>query len=132
MRSIKGANTTPELLVRKYLFKKGYRFSIHKKNLPGKPDIVLRKYKTVIFIHGCFWHGHADCNKSSLPKTETQFWQEKIEKNKLRDQKNIEQLKNLGWKVLIIYQCELKNKNIESSMERVISELTQSLKKLNI
>jgi DNA mismatch endonuclease (patch repair protein) len=123
MRNIKGINTAPELVVRKYLFKLGYRFSLHRRKMPGTPDIVLKKYKTVIFVNGCFWHGHNGCNKSSLPKTRTSYWSDKIEANRIRDKINIEKLEALGWKVITIYQCELRNKNIESTMERVLSKL---------
>ena len=126
MRSIKGANTAPELAVRRYLFKHGFRFSLHRKDLPGKPDIVLRKYKTVIFVHGCFWHGHQGCLKGRLPKTNVEFWSEKIQRNQTRDKTNINDLVKLGWKVIVIYQCELKNKTIDKTMSAVIKQLEKT------
>jgi len=123
MKSIKGVNTTPELIVRKFLFKKGFRFSLHKKNLPGTPDIVLKKYKTVIFVNGCFWHGHLNCKKSGLPKSRTEFWKSKIEKNVNRDLNNNKKLKSLGWNVIIIHQCEIKNQYMDETMENVTSQI---------
>jgi DNA mismatch endonuclease (patch repair protein) len=123
MRNIKGVHTTPELLVRKYLFKYGFRFSLHRKNLPGTPDIVLSKYKTVIFVSGCFWHGHIGCVKSGLPKTRVEFWETKIFRNKERDSLNIKKLEKLGWKVIVIFQCELKKKDLDRTMASVIERL---------
>src|SRR5690606_4842738 len=102
MSQVKGKDTKPELLVRRFLFSNGLRYRLYDKKLSGKPDIVLPKYKTVIFIHGCFWHGHENCKYSALPKTRTQFWSDKIEGNKQRDKNNIEQLINKGWNVLIV------------------------------
>jgi DNA mismatch endonuclease (patch repair protein) len=127
MRSIKGMNTMPELLVRQFLFKKGFRFSLHRKNLPGTPDIVLRKYKTIIFVNGCFWHGHLDCSKSSLPKTRIQFWHDKIARNREKDIINEKKLIDLGWNVITVFQCELKNKNIEDTMSNVILSIENNL-----
>lgn len=109
MGRIKGKNTKPEIMVRKFLFSKGFRFRIHDMKLPGKPDIVLPSYKTVIFVHGCFWHNH-DCNAGKLPEIRKDFWKEKISENINRDKKNINTLENLGWSVLTIWQCKLKNK----------------------
>ena len=108
MSGIKGKNTKPEIRVRKVLHKAGYRFRLHGKNLPGKPDIVLAKHKTVIFVHGCFWHGH-DCKYFKWPKTRPEFWRNKIEGNKTRDASQQEKLKNLGWQVKVIWECEVKN-----------------------
>lgn len=111
MSRIKGSNTKPELLVRKFLFAAGLRYRLNDKKLPGKPDIVLKKYKTVVFVHGCFWHGHQGCKYFVMPKTRTPWWKEKIEANKARDLKNIEKLTNLGWQVLEVFECELKKEN---------------------
>lgn len=108
MSRIRSKNTKPEIKVRKYLFSNGFRYRLHQKNLPGKPDIVLKKYNTVIFIHGCFWHGHDGCKYFVVPKTRTAWWLEKIRKNKLNDQVNMEKLKQIGWKVIVIWECELK------------------------
>ena len=110
MSQIKGKNTKPEMLVRKFLFSKGFRYRINDKKLPGKPDIVLPKYKTVIFVNGCFWHGHENCKYFKLPKTRTEWWKEKIEKNIENDLTKQSQLFNLGYRVLIIWECEIKSK----------------------
>jgi DNA mismatch endonuclease, patch repair protein len=107
MRAIKSANTRPEILVRKALHAAGFRFRLHSKNLPGKPDIVLPKYRTVIFVHGCFWHGH-DCKYFKAPKTRTEFWLNKIAKNKRRDKINADKLIELGWRVLVVWECDTR------------------------
>ena len=106
MSRIKGKDTKPELIVRSLLHKMGYRFRLHKKDLPGKPDIVLPKYKTVIFVHGCYWHRHKGCKYTYNPKTRVDFWQKKFKNNILRDKKNKIDLKKAGWKVFIIWECE--------------------------
>ena len=108
MASIKSKDTRPELIVRKYLFSRGYRFRINHKRLPGKPDIVLRKYRTVIFVNGCFWHGHKECKYYTLPKTNMVFWKQKIERNKLRDITVRHKLAQMGWHCLTIWECQLK------------------------
>lgn len=111
MAKISGKETKPEIIVRKFLFSNGFRYRKNDKRLPGKPDIVLPKYKTIIFVHGCFWHGH-HCPAGKYPKTNTEFWVSKIESNIKRDKKNIDALKMSKWKVIIIWQCELKTKNL--------------------
>ena len=108
MAAIKGKNTRPELLVRSMLHRAGYRFSLHRKDLPGKPDIVLPKYKTVIFVHGCFWHRHQGCKGTTTPKTRTEFWQAKFDRNVSNDRKHTRQLRKLGWHVLTVWECQLK------------------------
>ncbi|WP_280641795.1 very short patch repair endonuclease [Anaeroarcus burkinensis] len=123
MARIRSHNTKPELIVRSMLHKAGFRFRVNKKTLPGKPDIVLAKYKTVIFVHGCFWHSHPGCRRASLPQTNTEFWKEKLEKNKLRDEKEVEELKELGWSVVIVWTCQLKDKN--SLMEKLLLKLKE-------
>lgn len=123
MSKISGKETKPEILVRKFLFSRGYRFRKNVKELPGKPDIVLPKYKTAIFIHGCFWHGHS-CQRGSLPESNREFWKEKINKNIERDSQNILQLEEKGWSVIIIWQCEMKNKeDKEIRFNKLIDEL---------
>ena len=107
MSAIKSKNTKPEIKVRKVLHSMGYRFRLHRKDLPGSPDIVLPKYKTVIFVHGCFWHRHENCKYASTPKTRKEFWENKFNKNIKRDKNNFKELKNLNWKVLVIWECEL-------------------------
>jgi DNA mismatch endonuclease, patch repair protein len=108
MSRVKGRNTTPELIVRRMLFALGYRYRLHRKDLPGKPDIVFGPRKKAIFVHGCFWHGH-NCRKGRLPKSNATFWRLKIDTNKKRDRKRLRQLNALGWKVLVIWQCQLKD-----------------------
>jgi DNA mismatch endonuclease (patch repair protein) len=112
MSAIKSKNTKPEITVRKLLHSMGYRFRLHKKDLPGSPDIVLPKYKTVIFVHGCFWHRHQNCKYASNPKTRREFWEKKFKENIERDKKTQEKLKNLGWKTNIVWECEVKNREI--------------------
>jgi len=109
MSRIKGKDTKPELIVRSLLHKMGYRFRIHRKDLPGKPDIVLPKYKTVILVHGCFWHRHKDCKYAYTPKSRIEFWQDKFHGNVERDKKHQKQLKALGLKVHVIWECETKD-----------------------
>lgn len=108
MSQIKGKDTKPEEIVRKYLFSKGFRYRKNVSNLPGKPDIVLPKYKTCIFVNGCFWHKHEGCKYFVWPKNNADFWKEKIEKNTARDTQNFARLESEGWRVLIIWECQLK------------------------
>lgn len=122
MSRISGKETKLEILVRKHLFSNGFRYRKNVKELPGKPDIVLPKYKTIIFIHGCFWHGHT-CKAGKLPETNYKFWNKKINSNIIRDRKNILMLEEKGWKVIVIWQCELKNKNLEA--EKLASLITE-------
>ena len=112
MSAIKSKNTKPEITVRKLLHSMGYRFRLHRKDLPGSPDIVLPKYKKVIFVHGCFWHRHQNCKYASNPKTRREFWEKKFKENIERDKKTQEKLKNLGWKPNIVWECEVKNREI--------------------
>jgi len=123
MSKISGTETKPEMLVRKYLFSKGFRFRKNDKRLPGRPDIVLPKYKTVIFIHGCFWHGH-HCKAGKLPKTNKEFWENKINSNIERDKKNQHKLEKLGWTIITIWQCKLKNKKM---MIKKLKEIEQKI-----
>ncbi|WP_299735542.1 DNA mismatch endonuclease Vsr [uncultured Endozoicomonas sp.] len=110
MAGIRGRDTKPELLIRKAIFARGFRFKLQDKSLPGKPDLVFPKYKAVIQVNGCFWHGH-DCPIFRLPKTRRDFWQEKITGNQLRDKRNIELLKGAGWRILTVWECALKGQN---------------------
>lgn len=109
MSGISGKNTKPELTVRKVLHKMGFRYRLHVASLPGCPDIVLPKYKKIIFVNGCFWHGHSECKRSARPSTNVDFWNKKIEGNISRDKKIKEELERLGWSVLIIWQCQIKD-----------------------
>ncbi len=123
MSRIKGKNTKPEMLVRKYLFAHGFRYTLHSKKLPGKPDIVLPKYRTVIFVHGCFWHGHDGCKYFVVPKTRTDWWLNKISGNIANDTKAIKALKQAGWKVLIVWECKLKQDKLENTLTSILKDL---------
>jgi len=129
MSRIKNKNTKPEILVRKFLFANGFRYRINDKKLPGKPDIVLPKYKTVIFVNGCFWHGHENCRYFKLPATRTDWWKEKIEKNIENDLKKHAQLKVAGYKVIVIWECELKGKTKEITLIELKKEFEITKKK---
>lgn len=120
MSRIKGKNTKPEMLVRKFLFAQGFRYRLHVKNLPGKPDIVLPKYKTIILIHGCFWHGHNGCRYFVVPKTRTEWWVNKINRNKELDKKNVRLLCQDSWKVLTIFECKLKKGKIDETLQQLL------------
>lgn len=124
MSHIRSKNTKPEILVRHTLWVNGFRYRLHDKKLPGKPDIVLGKYKTVIFINGCFWHGHTGCKDFVIPKTNTPFWIDKIARNKERDENDINELKTAGWKVYIIWECELKKAAFDSTMHMLLKNLS--------
>tara|TARA_B100000614_G_scaffold235176_1_gene231763 strand:- start:105 stop:473 length:369 start_codon:yes stop_codon:yes gene_type:complete len=118
MAAIKSKNTKPEIVVRKMLYALGYRFRLHRKDLPGSPDIVLPKYKTVIFVHGCFWHRHENCKYASTPKTRKEFWNKKFTTNIERDIQIQEKIKNIDWRSVVIWECETKN--IENLKGRII------------
>jgi len=113
MSAIKSKNTKPEIKVRKILHSMGYRFRLHGKDLPGSPDIVLPKYKTVIFVHGCFWHRHKNCKYASTPKTRQEFWEAKFRENINRDKLNQENLSSKGWKIIVVWECEIKDKDFD-------------------
>lgn len=117
MVAIRGKNTKPELLVRKFLFGRGFRYRLNDSRLPGHPDVVLRKYRTVIFVNGCFWHGHDNCRYFRLPKTNVDFWKAKIERNKKRDVKEQRQLAALGWHCITVWECQLKPKVRNQTLE---------------
>lgn len=123
MSQIKGKNTMPEIMVRKYIFSKGFRYRLHDKKLPGKPDVVLPKLKVVVFIHGCFWHGHSNCRYFVLPKTRTEWWLKKIERNKQLDSENSKKLRDAGWKVLTIFECKLKSNSRKKTLDNLVKRL---------
>src|SRR5690242_12106369 len=123
MSRIRGKNTQPEIAVRKLLHRLGYRFRLHTRNLPGRPDIVLPKFKTVIFVHGCFWHGHKGCRYFVVPKSRTEWWVSKIKRNKELDEINAAKLREMGWRVVEIYECQLKKAVIGSTEEWLLTEL---------
>ena len=123
MSQIKSKDTTPEIIVRKYLFSHGYRYRINYPKLKGKPDIVLPKYKTVIFINGCFWHGHNNCKYFVIPKTRTEWWIEKITNNVKRDEKNHKFLKDSGWEVIVIWGCQLRTDKRVQTLNSLLDKL---------
>jgi DNA mismatch endonuclease Vsr len=123
MSRIKGKNTKPEILLRKYLFSQGLRYRLYSKNLPGKPDIVLTKYKTVIFVNGCFWHGHEGCRYFVIPKTRTDFWVNKININVHNDRIVSRQLEGMGWRVIIVWECELKKEKREDTLCMLVNNI---------
>lgn len=126
MSKISGKNTKPEILVRKFLFANGFRYRKNVKSLPGSPDIVLPKYKTVVFIHGCFWHGHTNCKFANIPSSNIPYWQKKRETNLKRDVKKILELENSNWRVLIVWGCELKNvERRNERMRKLVEEIKQ-------
>jgi len=127
MSRIRSKDTKPEMVVRKFLFSKGFRYKLHDKNLPGKPDIVLPKYKTVIFIHGCFWHGHEGCRYYTIPKTKTEWWLNKINTNVSNDRKSVVMLTDLGWKVFEIWECELKQAKADENLSALVSKIRPSV-----
>ena len=127
MSHIRSKSTKPEILVRKWLWAHGYRYRLNVKSVPGKPDIVMRKYRTAIFVNGCFWHGHEGCKQFVLPKTNTKFWQNKIDSNRTRDQKNYDTLINAGWQVIVLWQCKLTKQELEPTMQSVAVALNQNL-----
>lgn len=124
MAAIHSKNTKPEILVRKFLFSRGFRYRLNHPRLPGKPDIVFCKYKTCIFINGCFWHGHDGCKYFIMPKTRTEFWQAKIERNKERDSENQQQLTSMGWHCITIWECQLKPKVRGVTLESLLYTLS--------
>lgn len=126
MAGIKGRNTKPELLIRHLLHRKGFRYRIHVKDLPGKPDIVLPKYRSVIFVHGCFWHGHQGCHLFRLPATRTEFWQEKILRNQTNDHRAVELLLASNWRVCIVWECSIRGarKDPEKVVNTIIDWLS--------
>lgn len=119
---VRTKGTSPELALRSALHSVGFRFRLHRKDLPGKPDIVLPKYKYVIFVHGCFWHHHEGCIKSKMPKTNAEFWQNKIQANVTRDKNNQNDLAKLGWQVLVVWECDIK-KDVNTVVKNAVDEI---------
>ena len=124
MSRIRSSNTAPEVALRRAMHALGFRFRLHSKGLPGKPDIVLPRYKTVIFVHGCFWHRHRGCKVATTPKTNSEFWVEKFDRNIVRDVRTREQLEKLGWRVIVVWECELRSANqVAGAVRRVADEI---------
>lgn len=128
MSHIRSKNTKPEVRLRKELFRLGYRYRLNVKRLPGSPDIVLAKYRTCIFVNGCFWHGHKDCPKFVLPKTNAEFWLAKIENNRERDLRDYTFLESLGWRVIVVWECELIAAKLGDTLSNVRKELDSNRK----
>jgi DNA mismatch endonuclease (patch repair protein) len=122
MSSIRGKDTGPEMIVRRFLYRHGYRYRIHRKDLPGKPDIVIPRLNVCIFVHGCFWHRHPGCPYATTPKTRPEFWNDKFQKNVMRDLVNINALKTAGWSVVIVWECQLKKG--PQTLERLVQKLS--------
>ncbi len=128
MALVKGKETKPEISVRKFLFSKGFRYRKNSKALPGTPDIVLTKYRTVVFVNGCFWHGHKNCLAATSPKSNQDYWLNKIEANKTRDIKKLKALKKLGWRTMVIWECEIKRLLADEKMQsKLIKSITKTL-----
>ena len=126
MSKVRSRNTKPELIVRSLLHHMGYRFRLHRADLPGKPDIVLPKYQTVIFVHGCFWHQHSGCKKATLPKKNFDFWQAKLEANRSRDIQHVDDLTKAGWQVIVVWECETKDIDaLEKTLRKSLSKSTR-------
>ena len=129
MSHIRSKDTMPEVVLRRELHRRGFRFRKNVRSLPGTPDIVLPKYRTCIFVNGCFWHGHKGCRYYSIPKTNADFWKDKVKRNIERDALNIQNLEALSWHVITVWECELKPKQLQATMGRVVSELSDNLQK---
>ena len=126
MAAIRGKDTAPELAIRRILHAMGLRFRLHRKDLPGRPDIVLPKHRTVVFVHGCFWHRHENCRHTTTPKTRQEFWQTKFAANIERDRRNQTDLQQLGWRVIVIWECELRqHSDLETRLERLFRVIDQ-------
>jgi DNA mismatch endonuclease (patch repair protein) len=123
MSRIRSKDTKPEILVRKFLFARGFRYKLHDKTLPGKPDLVFPKYKTVIFVHGCFWHGHEGCKYFVIPKTRRKWWVEKINRNKHLDAEHTRELKTMGWNIITIFECRLKPRDRDRTLRQLTTRL---------
>lgn len=126
MASIHSVSTKPELRLRHALWYQGFRYRVNDKRLPGRPDIVLPKYRTVIFVHGCFWHGHKDCKYYTVPQTNTEFWMAKVARNQERDQEVWRKLEAKGWSVVIVWECQLKKANLDDTVARVSAEIVRN------
>lgn len=131
MSRIRSKNTKPEELVRKYLFAHGFRYRKNDPRLPGKPDIVLPMYRTVVFVNGCFWHHHEGCRYFRWPENNAEFWKEKIDRNMERDRRNVRLLEEAGWRIIVVWECELK-KNKEETLQELVDTLLNQMKAMNV
>lgn len=121
MSRVRGGNTSPEMVVRSTLHKLGFRFRLHRRDLPGTPDVVLPRWNTIIFVHGCFWHGHGGCRRAERPESNAEFWRMKLDSNIQRDERNRRELNALGWKVLTVWECETRKANLEGRLLELLS-----------
>lgn len=126
MAAIHSADTKPEIVLRHELWRRGFRYRANDRRLPGSPDVVLPRYRTVVFVHGCFWHGHKDCKNYTVPKTNTEFWTAKVERNQARDQEVWRRLEAKGWSVIIVWECQLKKAVFEDTIFRVANEIVRN------
>ena len=131
MSQIRGKNTSPEVIVRKYLFSRGLRYRLHDKKLPGRPDLILKKYRTVVFINGCFWHQHSNCKHSHIPETNREYWLNKLSGNKKRDEENLRKYRDLGWNVIVVWECELRPALRSMTLQRIYYEIIYSASPYN-
>jgi len=129
MSRIRGKDTKPEIIVRSMLHRMGYRFRLHRKDLPGKPDIVLPKYNKVIFVHGCFWHRHKGCKYAYIPKSRVKFWGNKFAETVKRDKQHLKQLKENGWEVFIVWECETKDTD---KLKKIINKISQEISRISL
>ncbi|MCF8226011.1 MAG: DNA mismatch endonuclease Vsr [Bacteroidales bacterium] len=125
MSKIRSKDTKPEMIVRKFLFAHGFRYRLHQENLPGKPDITLKKYNAVIFVNGCFWHGHENCSYFKLPATRTKWWKSKIMANRERDAKNITKLIKAGYRTITLWECDLKGSNLDKTLNMLLKKILE-------
>ena len=123
MRRVKSADTKPEMRVRRWLHAQGFRFRLHRKDLAGNPDIVLRRHRTVIFVHGCFWHGHSGCKAADLPASNREYWEKKIGRNVERDRRNLALLQEQGWRVIVLWECKLED--LEAALAGLMAPLSE-------
>jgi len=128
MSRIRSKNTKPELLVRRFLFSKGFRFRLHQHALPGKPDIVLRKFNAIVLVNGCFWHGHNNCKYFNMPKSREDYWIPKIKNNIFKDKEVVRKLRKLGWNVFTVWECQLKENKVETTLTTLVSKILSSAK----
>jgi DNA mismatch endonuclease (patch repair protein) len=126
MSMIRSKDTKPEMIVRKYLHKNGFRYKIHDSSISGKPDLVLPKYKTVIFVNGCFWHSHTGCRYFVIPKTRTDWWKAKLNRNKKKDQENFKILRKDSWKVICIWECDLKSEKTDKTLSKLLKQILKN------
>lgn len=127
MQNIHSKDTAPERIVRAYLFKRGLRYRIADKRYPGKPDIVLPRYKAVVFIHGCFWHQHPGCRRAVMPKSNVEYWKPKLKRNVERDKENIQELEQLGWRTFVVWECELSKEKRDATLDNLYKEIVNEV-----